>query len=122
MAARAPVGWPRDLPPPGTVEFAEKATSWLLDVGPAELRTSPVRSLPLALARIVAHHVDACLEGTRRAYATARVELGDVLPPDLIAVVQAALEAEGARLLVVQRQVRLVEDSLRQAAPRRIEG
>jgi hypothetical protein len=91
-------------------------TAWLLDRGPAELRTSPVRSLPLALARIVGHHVDACLDGTRRAYAAARVELGDVLPPDQIVVVQGALEAEGARLLMVQRQVRLVEEALRRAA------
>ena len=116
MAARGPVGWPRDLPPPGTDEFTAKVTTWLLDRGPAELRTSPVRTLPLALARIIAHHVDACLDGTRRAYASARVELGDVLPPDQIVTVQGALEAEGARLLVVQREVGLVGGALRSEA------
>ncbi len=74
---------------------------------------SAVRTLPVALARIVAHHVDATLEGMRRAYASARVELGDQISPDQLATVHAALEAEGARLLNVRREVGLVEHALR---------
>jgi hypothetical protein len=110
------VGWPHDLAPPGTDEFRAGVATWLLDRGPAELRTSPVRTLPLALGRIVAHHVDACLDGTRRAYAKARVELGEFLPPDQLAVVQSALEAEGARLLTMRREVTLVDEALQRAA------
>ena len=57
------------------------------------------------------------LEGTRRAYAMARVELGNALAADELTAVQAALEAEGARLLQVQREVELVEAALRTAIP-----
>ncbi|MBI1352618.1 MAG: hypothetical protein GC156_16070 [Actinomycetales bacterium] len=113
MAGQAPAGWPRDLPPPGTEEFDERVCGWLLDRGPADLRLSPVRSMPLALARFVAHYVDAALDGMRSAYASARTELGEWLPPDQIAVAQTALEAEGARLVQAQREVGLVEDALR---------
>ena len=111
-----PAGWPRDLPPAGTDEFNAKVCGWLLDRGPADLRASRVRTMPIALARIVSHTVDASLEGMRAAYASARVELGDLLPPDEVSAAQAAMEAEGARLLQVQREVRLVEDVLRRAA------
>jgi hypothetical protein len=72
--------------------------------------------MPIALARIVTHHVAASLDGMRRAYASARVELGEWLPPDQVAVAQAAIEAEGARLLQVQREVSLVEQALRRSA------
>jgi hypothetical protein len=109
----APIGWPRDLPPPSTDEFAAKVTSWLLDRGPADLRLSPIRQWPIALARLIAHLVAADLEGTRHAYANARVELGRYLAPDEVAAVQSALEAEGARLITVQRELALVEEALR---------
>jgi len=111
--ASAPPGWPRDLPPPVTEEFSAKVTGWLLDRGPADLRLSPLRHYPVALARFVAHVIEGQLEGTRRAYALARVELGEALPPAGISIVQSALEAEGARLLTVQREVALVEEFLR---------
>lgn len=113
MADRTPAGWPRDLPPPGTDEFGDAVVGWLLDRAPADLRLSPLRAQPIALARVVARIVDSELEGMRAAYATARVELGEHLPPDELVVVQEALESLGARLLHVQREVRLVEDALR---------
>lgn len=112
----APAGWPRDLPPPGTDEFDAKVTGWLLDRGPSDLRQSPVRSLPLALARIVSHTIAATIDGLRTAYASARAELGDALTPTELEAVQAALEAEGARLLQARREVALVEQALRRAA------
>ncbi len=115
MAARGPAGWPRDLPPPGTAEFDEKVVGWLLDRGPADLRLSPLRHFPVALARFVARMVDASLDGTRGAYASARVELGEHLTPDELSTVQSALESEGARLLQIRREVALVEDVLRAA-------
>jgi hypothetical protein len=116
LAGRAPTGWPRDLPPPGTDEFDARVCGWLLDRGPADLRLSTVRAMPLALARIVTHFVDASLVGMRAAYASARSELGEWLPPDQISVTQSALEAEGAKLLQTQREVRLVEEALRRSA------
>lgn len=111
-------GWPRDLPPAGTQEFEDKVTGWLLDLAPAGLRQSPIRHLPIALARVVAQVIAAELDGMRSAYASARVELAEHLPADQIAVVQAALEAEGARLLATQREVALVEGALVDAARR----
>lgn len=110
-----PAGWPRDLPPPGSAEFDERVTPWLLDRGPDGLRTSELRSLPWALARVVDHYVEGALQGMRQAYATARADLGASLEPDELARVLVALEAEGARLLQVQREVRLVA---RHLAPR----
>lgn len=90
--------------------------SWLLDRGPADLRTSALRRHPLALASYVGHYVDACVEGARMAYARARSELGAVLDPADLSVVQQALEAEGARLLTVQREVRMVSGVMRNRA------
>jgi hypothetical protein len=113
VARRGPTGWPRDLPPAGTAEFDENVVAWLLDRGPADLRVSPIRHFPVALARLVSRLVDSSLDGTRGAYASARVELGEHLSPDGLATVQAALESEGARLLQIQREVALVEDVLR---------
>lgn len=113
MATRESAGWPRDLPPPGSTEFDEKVVGWLLDRGPADLRVSPIRHHPVALARLVVRLVDAALDGTRGAYASARVELGEYLTPDELASVQSAQESEGARLLQIQREVALVEDVLR---------
>ncbi len=106
--AAAPAGWPRDLPPPGTPEFDERVTSWLLDRGPEGLRTSDLRHLPHALARVVDHFVAGALQGMRQAYATARGDLADTVEPDELTRVLVALEAEGARLLQVQREVRIV--------------
>jgi hypothetical protein len=113
VSERRPAGWPRDLPPAGTAEFEAKVVGWLLDRGPADLRVSPLRHHPVALARVVARLVESSLEGMRGSYASARVELGEYLSPDQLTVVQAALEAEGARLLQIQREVALVEDVLR---------
>ena len=116
MTGRAPAGWPRDLPPPGTAEFEGKVAGWLLDRGPADLRASALRSHPRALARYLAHIVEGELDATRRAYASARVELGESLGAAGLTVVQQALEAEGARLLQTQREVALVEEALARGA------
>ena len=118
MAGSVTPGWPRDLPPRGTEEFEAKVTGWLLDRGPADLRGSPLRHLPIALARVVAYVTAAEIDGMRQAYASARVELAEFLPPDQIAVVQSALEAQGARLLGFQREIALVEEALVDTARR----
>jgi hypothetical protein len=123
MASGGPPGWPRDLPPGGTAEFDARVVGWLLDRAPADVRGSALRHFPIALGRVVAHVVAGELVGIRNAYSTARSELGEHLAADELATVQAALEAEGARLLAVQREVALVEEALgRTARARRIEG
>ncbi len=105
-------GWPRDLPDPGSAGFDERVVGWLLDRGPADLRGSDLRLLPLALAQTVGHIVDGELAGLRTAYAGARSGLRDVYSAADVDRVLAALEAEGARLLAVRREVALVCDAL----------
>lgn len=110
----APPGWPAAVPPPDHPGFERRAVAWLLDAGPPEYRlVGALVAHPPALARVVAHHVDATVEGLRRTYAGTRRELGDVLTPDEVADVLAALEREGARLTALQREVALVEEALR---------
>jgi len=111
-SVRVPAGWPRDLPGPGTDELTERVVPWLLDQGPGELRTSRLRAHPRALAAYLDYYVQGCLSATRQAYARARVELGPHLEPTELAEVQQALEAEGARLLQVHRELRLVAQAL----------
>lgn len=71
-----------------------------------------MRTLPVPLAWIVEHSISGSLDAMRRAYATARGELGDAVTPDQLATVQSALEAEGARLLQAQREIALVREAL----------
>ena len=110
--AQAPLGWPKDLPPAGSANFELRVVPWLLDRGPGELRTSRLRAYPQALASYLEHYVQGCLTATREAYSRARVELGPHLQPHELAEVHQALEAEGARLLQVQRELRLVAQAL----------
>ncbi len=114
----APAGWPSDLAPEGTERFEADVVSWLLDRGPADLRTSPLRHEPLALAYVVAQCVEAQVEAFRTAYRTVRADLGRTLSPDALTRVQQALEAQGALALAVQREVSLVVGALR----RRVEA
>lgn len=109
-----PAGWPADLPDPDDPEFAARAVAWLLDLGPGHWRQQRVlREQPLVLAVRARHDVDARLQGARAAYAAARTELGDAVPPPIIEALLESLEAEGAWLLALQREVGLVEEALR---------
>ena len=112
MFDRSRPGWPRDLPSAGSEAFEERVVGWLLDRGPGELRTSRLRHYPLALAAYLGRYTQACLDATRESYARARVELGPHLAPHELQAVHQALEAEGARLLQVQRELRLVAQAL----------
>ena len=109
-----PAGWPAGLPEPDDPEFGQRAISWLLDLGPAEWRQSPVlREQPLALAFRARYDVDARVEGARAAYAAARAELSEAVEAPVVGALLASLEAEGARLVALQREVALVEEALR---------
>jgi hypothetical protein len=102
------MGWPRDLPAPEDPEFPQRVVGWLLDRGPADLRTSPLRSQPVALAYVVQAQAEAAVGGARSAYARMRTDLQQVLDPAALQVAMQALEAEGARLIQVRREVDLV--------------
>jgi hypothetical protein len=86
---------------------------WLLDLAPPEFRSHEVfRRHPLVLAWAVQHYVDAALEASRAAYASARADLAAAMPPEVVTETLRALEFEGVRLAAVQRQVAMVGEAL----------
>jgi hypothetical protein len=107
-------GWPQDLVPVVAPDFLDRAISWLLDRGPADLRTSALRSYPIALAYLVEHHCEADVQATREAYRHARAELGCHVSAAELTVIQQALEAQGARALATRREVALVREAVEQ--------
>lgn len=113
MSAYVPPGWPAGVHPPGTEEFESTAVGWLLDVVPPDYRLHGVlRRHPLALAVMAKYHCEACVEGARKGYRTARTELGG-LPPHAIEAVLSAYKREGSRLAANATAVTLVERALR---------
>src|ERR1700759_1298914 len=118
MAAYIPPGWPTGVHPPGSEDFEATAIAWLLDVVPPDFRLHGVlRRHPAALAAMSRHHTQACVEGARAGYRTARTELGEAGPPHVIAAVLAASRTEGRRLASTARAVVLIERELRGEAP-----
>ncbi len=114
MTAHPPPGWPKQVPSPETPEWQQRATSWLLDQSAAEYRSYPLlRKYPVVLVWLVEQNLEAELQAARRAYATARAELGDALSAQVIAEVLTTLETDGARLLAAKREVGLVAAALR---------
>ena len=90
------------------------ATGWLLDQCPPDYREYEVlRRHPVVLCRFASHHVIGALSAARAAYAGARRELGPLVEPDVLQAAMRVLEAEGARLARVQREIDLVEQALR---------
>jgi hypothetical protein len=114
MGTYIPPGWPAGVHPPGSEEFESTAVGWLLDVVPPDYRLHGVlRRYPIALATMARYHSQACVEGAREGYRTARTELASVLPPHAVDTVLAAYRKEGARLAETARAVDLVERALR---------
>ena len=114
MAAYIPPGWPTGVHPPGSEDFEATAIAWLLDVVPPDFRLHGVlRRHPTALAAMARHHTQACVEGARDGYRTARTELGETLPPHAIDAVLAAYRTEGRRLAGTAKAVALIEEALR---------
>jgi hypothetical protein len=68
---------------------------------------------PAALASMARQHARACVEGARRAYRTARAELGAFIPPHAVDGALAAYRTEGFRLAATARAVELVERAIR---------
>src|ERR1700728_1494802 len=101
MAAYIPPGWPTGVHPPGSEDFEATAIAWLLDVVPPDFRLHGVlRRHPVALAAMARHHTQACVEGARDGYRTARTVL-------------AAYRTEGRRLASTAKAVLLIEEALR---------
>ncbi len=114
MAEHLPPGWPTQVPPPGTRNWAERAALWLLDHSPAEYRQYPVmRKHPVLLVWLAEHNVAAQLDATRRSYGRARAELAEQVAPQQVTELLETLEQEGARLLALQREIGLVASALR---------
>ena len=113
-AGAGPPGWPAQVRPPGAPGWQRTAVAWLLDLCPADYRGHPVLARhPVALARLAVLHLDAGLQAGRRALATARADLSELLPPPALAEVIEAIEIEQARLLAARRGADLVEQALR---------
>ena len=112
-------GWPAGVDPPEAPEWQRSAAAWLADLCPPEYRSYPVlRRHPVVAARMAARHVDAALAGARAGLAAVRVELADVVPPQVIEEAVSVYEQEVARLLAVRREVALVERALEGQRPR----
>jgi hypothetical protein len=71
-----------------------------------------LRRHPIALAAMARHHCEACVEGARNGYRTARTELGGKLPPHAVEAVLSAYRREGSRLAANAVAVGLVERAL----------
>ncbi len=90
---------------------------WLLDQAPACLRTSALRTHPVSLAAAVEHIVEGQIEGLRRAYSTTRSDVRGTVDEPATGDILAALEAAGAALLQVRREVQAVRVALEQSTP-----
>jgi hypothetical protein len=112
--AFVPPGWPAEVPPPGAAGWERRATGWLFDLCPADLRAHEVlHRQPVVLAYLAERHVDAALLATTEAVATLRADLRGVVEPEALAQSLDALQREQARLEAAARSVGLVAEALR---------
>ncbi|MFI0407798.1 hypothetical protein [Actinomadura sp. 3N508] len=114
MSTYVPPGWPSQVHPPGSDRFEDTALAWLLELVPPEYRRYGVlRRYPIALARMARHHVGASVEAAREGFRSARVDLGEIVPPHGIESVLDTYRREGARLVALLQGIELVETALR---------
>lgn len=96
---------------PDDAEFAESATRWLWDVSSVDRSAASVWGRhPQALAFRVACDIEARIHGARLAYARARTALAES-GVDAEEVLRQ-IEAEGAELQRLQREVAMVGEAL----------
>ncbi len=113
-AGVAPAGWPAGVRPPAAPDWEQTAAAWLLDRCPPEYRGySGLRRHPVVLARFAVVHVEAMQAAARRGVSETRTTLRDVADLDVIEKAVATWQLESERLLVLRREVGLVEDALR---------
>ena len=113
-ASRLPAGWPAEVPPPDAPGWEQRASGWLLDQCPADLRAHQVlRRHPLLLAYVAVDQVDGALQGLAASLASIRADLRDALSPAVLDEAVAALSLQQAQLEASRRSVRLVAEALR---------
>ncbi|NLA28489.1 MAG: hypothetical protein GX875_02370 [Propionibacterium sp.] len=96
-----PQGWPEAVQAPGTPDWEESATSWLLGCCPSDYRDYPVlHRHPGILARFAADFVERQIQASR--------ELRSNDQPSLLDE-----EAAELHLLATRKAVALVEEALR---------
>jgi hypothetical protein len=109
-----PPGWPADVPPPDAPGWERRATGWLFDLCPADLRAHEVlQRQPLVLAYVAIGQLDGALAGLRSTLAGVRADLKDWVDPEALTQAVAALQLEQARLEGARRSTLLVADALR---------
>jgi hypothetical protein len=72
-----------------------------------------LRSHPVVLARVAREHVAAGIAACRAGLSSARAELRDLVPADVVEAAVGMYEREGARLTRIAREVELVGQALR---------
>jgi len=108
-----PPGWPRQVRPPGAPGWERTAVNWLYELCPVEYRGYPLLARhPQLLARLARQQVEASVQAARRGYATARVDLKDVVEPQVVEELLSVYATEGPRLVALGRSVQLVADAL----------
>lgn len=114
MSDLLPPGWPAEVLPPQAHDWERSAVAWLFDQCPPDYRLHEVlRAYPVVLARMARQHVDAAVEAARAGIRTARADLKDLVPPEVVEATIAAYDREGRRLVRSARAVALVEGALR---------
>jgi hypothetical protein len=94
--------------------WERSALNWLLDQCPPDYRGYGVLTRhPLALVHLAAVQVEASMQATKRARATARADLSESLPAPVLSELLDALDAEQARLIAVERGIGLLGQALR---------
>ncbi len=112
-ATRVPPGWPAEVPPPDAPGWERRASGWLFDQCPADLRAHDVlKRHPLVLAYVAVGQVDGALGGLQAALASIRADLRDAVPPAALSEAVDALQQEQARLEATRRSVQLVAEAL----------
>ena len=114
MPDLVPPGWPGEVLPPQAADWERSAVAWLFDLCPPDYRAHDVlRSHPVVLARFARGHIESAVDTARQGLRTLRADLAGVVAPDVVQAAIGAYDREGRRLVLVGRQVALVEAALR---------
>lgn len=114
MNEHVPPGWPGEVPAPGTSDWEQAASAWLLDLCPADFRAHPVlRRHLLGLAWLAYQHVGAQRQALARGLSRIRTDLTRDLPPTALEEMIEVIEHEQARLMAAHRGVELLARALR---------
>lgn len=109
-----PPGWPAQVKPPGTAEWERSASAFLFDCCPADYRAYPVlRRHPVVLASFAASFVASQVGACADSLAQVRLDLGELVAPQVVRAAIDVWQCESAKLARTQREVGLVLEALR---------